>query len=78
MNESLAVLLDDLKDNNPKCTNIRMVYKKLGPIEAKLIASALEGNTHATVLRLDSNLLGDRGAATLAEALKVKIANSLF
>jgi hypothetical protein len=61
MSQQILAYLEDISKNLPSVTSIRLVYKKLGPIEAGLIANALKKNTHVTMLRLDCNNLGDRG-----------------
>ncbi len=73
MNESLSQLLQEVRDDKPSVTSLRLVYKKIGPIEVQHIADALTTNTHITALRLDSNKLGDRGAQILAKALVVHL-----
>ncbi len=66
-------LLVDIESNKPSVTSLRFVYKRLGPIEAELIANALEKNTNVEIVRLDSNMLGDRGVQVLANCLAVCI-----
>ena len=69
--QTFATILDDVRENKPSLTHLRLVYKKLGPIEAGFIAEALSDNTYVTSINLDSNLLGDRGIQILCGALKV-------
>jgi hypothetical protein len=71
MSDQILALLQDVRDDKPSVTSLRLVYKKIGPIEAKYIGEALEANSYVTSLRLDSNMLGDRGAQILAKSLLV-------
>ncbi len=73
MCDQLLAALEDVAENKESTGSLRLVYKKLGPIEAKLIAEAISNNTHITKLRLDSNKFGDRGAQILAKALEVSV-----
>eukprot|EP01116_Phalansterium_solitarium_P002226 TRINITY_DN1209_c0_g1_i2.p1 TRINITY_DN1209_c0_g1~~TRINITY_DN1209_c0_g1_i2.p1 ORF type:complete len:591 (+),score=105.69 TRINITY_DN1209_c0_g1_i2:84-1775(+) len=70
MNQQVLDSLKDVVADRPGVTLLRLVYKKLGPIEAQWIADAMRKNTHVTLVRLDSNRLGDRGTSTLCQALK--------
>jgi hypothetical protein len=71
MNKQLSAYLAEISHNKDGHTSLRLIYKKLGPIEAQQIVNALRKNNTVTQVRLDSNKLGDRGAQIIANCLMV-------